>query len=146
VLASPDSCSEVDVKVAELLEDDSEIDEEALSESNVGMSEWARVKMEVLMSSSRGVRKETCFGAEKSGFEMDILLNRAVGSGVFVKMDRRLCEGLYGKMVGSEKVEAEDTDDVLGVLELCGSVGVFSPSSLLVKVLSDSGGLDRLDF
>ena len=145
MLASPEGYSWVGVRVAQLLEDESEAKEELLSESNAGISEWARVNIDVLMSSSRGVRKETRFGAVKIGLEMDILRKRADGRGLFDRMDRRLCVTVYGRSAGSEKVEAEDTEDVLGVLELCCSVGVFSPSGLSAWVLSDSGGLDRFD-
>jgi hypothetical protein len=76
--------------------DDSEANEEALSDSkaSISISEWARVNLVVLISSSSGVRKDTRFGAGKKGCAMDILRRREVGSGLFDKMDRRLCETL----------------------------------------------------
>jgi len=56
------------VKSIESVEE-SEVNEEVLSDSKAwtSISEWARVNIVVLISSSSGVRKDTRFGAGKNG-------------------------------------------------------------------------------
>lgn len=75
--------------------------------------------MVVLISSAKGNRKETRFVGGKRGREIDILRACVRGMGLFTRMDFTLCDSLYGMIPQSEKVEADDMEDVLGVLELC---------------------------
>jgi hypothetical protein len=53
-------------------------------------SEWAMVYFEVVISSSRGVRKETLFSAGKSGRVGAILRGSMFRAGLFERMEARL--------------------------------------------------------
>jgi hypothetical protein len=67
---------------------DDSVDPELTDDSR---SECAKVYLTVLISSSRGVRKETLFSAGKRGREAAILRGIMFCAGLFVRMERRLC-------------------------------------------------------
>jgi hypothetical protein len=79
-------------------------------------SELASVYLVFTISSSKGVRNDTFFSAWKRG-RIDILRRLARGwSGLLASTEFRTCDMEYG-IVAEFKVDAELTDDELGVLE-----------------------------
>jgi hypothetical protein len=89
-------------------------------------SEWASVYLTVLISSSKGVRKDTFFSAGNSGRAGAILRGIKSRAGLFVRMETRLCGCLYGiRMVADSFEEAdvradESVEAELGVEQLGG--------------------------
>jgi hypothetical protein len=94
-----------------------EMEEPVSEESSISpMSECAMVNLVFTISSSKGVRKDTFFSAGNRG-RIDILRMLALGwRGLFASTECRTWEIEYG-IVAEFKVEAELTDDELGVLE-----------------------------
>lgn len=84
-------------------------------ESGDSISECARVYLVFLISSTRGVRKETFFSAGNRG-RPDILRESTLRIGLFANIECKLCDIEYG-MVAEFVVEAEDTELELGVLD-----------------------------
>lgn len=80
--------------VDELESEDDVVSMEAMVEAELCgddcRSEWARVYLVVLISSSRGVRKETRFSAGKRGREGAILRVIRCRAGLLVRMEFRL--------------------------------------------------------
>lgn len=96
--------------------DDNDIEEPVSDASEALMSECARVYLVLTISSTSGVRNETFFSAGKRG-RIDILRMFARGcKGLLASTELRTCDIEYG-MVAEFSVEAELTDDELGVLE-----------------------------
>ena len=91
----------------------SKLSEDDASMSDGSMSEWARVYFDVLISSSRGLRKETFFWRGKRGLWTDIRLRTGLGTGPFSRMDRAWAGTVYGGTVESkEKDELEEAEEV----------------------------------
>jgi len=106
------------------------------SEPRDWMSECFHTYLLVRISSSNGLRNDTLFSTGKMGrlWLTDILRRSEVGIGLFTRMEETVCDTLYGITPGSEKVEADEMEDELGVLASAGSgvVGESGGSSFVV--------------
>lgn len=95
------------------------------------------------ISSTRGVRNDTFFSAGNRG-RKDILRMLARGCrGLFARTEFRTCDIEYG-MVAEFKVEAELTDDELGVLESRASLVSAGPivcDTVGIELSMDNFGL-----
>src|SRR6266536_2526062 len=87
------------------------------------MSECFHTYLVVRISSSNGLRNDTFFSTGKMGrlWLTDILRRSEVGIGLFTRMEETVCDALYGITPPSEKVEADEMEDELGVLVSAGS-------------------------
>lgn len=102
-------------------------------DSSDSMSECFQTYLEVLISSTSGLRKETCFSVGKMGrvWVMENRRRSVRGIGLFRSIEDVVCDSLYGIAPESEKVEAEDIDEELGVRPSAGS-GVVGDSGTSV--------------
>jgi hypothetical protein len=79
-------------RVAERLESEDAVEaSEDSVETEASRSEWARVYLTVVISSSSGVRKDTRFSAGNMGREAAILRGIIDRAGLFASIDVRLC-------------------------------------------------------
>lgn len=99
------------------------------------MSEWAKVYLTVVTSSSSGVRKETCLAAGNIGRVGPILRDIIDLAGLFARMEITLCGCLYGRVRGADSVDADVSADetvvdaelgVVAALFSCGWTGVVA--------------------
>jgi hypothetical protein len=93
------------------------------SEPCGSMSECFHTYLVVRISSSNGLRNDTFLSTGKMGrlWLTDILRRSTVGIGLFTRMEETVCDTLYGITPGSEKVEADEMEEELGVLASAGS-------------------------
>ena len=100
------------------------------------MSECFHMYLVVRISSSNGLRNDTLFSTGKMGrlWLTDMLRRSEVGIGLFTRMEETECDTLYGITPASEKVEADEIEEELGVLASAGSgvVGESCRSSFAV--------------
>ena len=87
------------------------------------ISECFHTYLVVRISSSKGLRNDTFFSTGKMGrlWLTDILRRFGDEIGPFRRMEETVCDTLYGITPGSEKVEADEMEEELGVLASVGS-------------------------
>lgn len=100
-------------------------------------SEWASVYLTVVISSSRGVRKETRFSAGNMGLD-EAILRESVGlAGLLVRIEVRLWGCLYGIAAVADSLDADVSVDERVEAEL----GVEALLVLARLLSSDRRGL-----
>lgn len=138
-----DSSGGDEVSIEEIVEEE---------ETEEVRSECAIVYLTVLISSSSGARKDTRFVAGNIGRDADAMARgRIVGTGLFERMEVRLCATLYGTLIVAESLEEVEVvefdpivDAELGVLTL--DVGVVADPcdfSAGTELLMDNFGRDN---
>ncbi len=80
---------------------------EDMVETDDSRSEWARVYLTVVISSSSGVRKDTRFVAGNMGREGAILRGESNLAGLLVRMDVKWWGCLYGMEMVADSLDAE---------------------------------------